>query len=48
MNIIRMAVFAAAVLITAALLRAFTDGFSSAQPIHAAAAVHGAAAPGRQ
>jgi hypothetical protein len=46
MNAIRMFAFAAAVLMTALLFRVFADAFSSEQPIHAATAVHGAAAPG--
>ena len=46
MNIIRMFAFAAAVLITALLFGAIAEGSTSEQPIHAATAVHGTAAPG--
>jgi hypothetical protein len=46
MNTIRMFAFAAALLITALLFGVFADAFTSAQPIHGATAVHGAAAPG--
>jgi hypothetical protein len=46
MNAIRMFAFAAAVLMTALLFRVFADAFASEQPIHAATAVHTAAAPG--
>ena len=46
MNTIRMLAFAAAVLITAFLFRVIADGFTPEQPIHAAAAAHGAAASG--
>ena len=46
MNTIRMFAFAAAVLMTALLFGMFADAFTSEQPIHAATAVHGAAAPG--
>jgi hypothetical protein len=45
MNAIRMFAFAAAVLMTALLFRVFADAFTSEQPIHAATAVHKAAAP---
>jgi hypothetical protein len=44
MNTIRMAAFAAAVLITAFLFRAMADGFTYPQPIDDATLVHGAAA----
>ena len=48
MNTIRMFAFAVAILITALIFRVIADGFTYAQPIHAATAVHGAASPGGQ
>jgi hypothetical protein len=46
MNTIRMFALTAAVLVTALLFGVIADGFTSEQPIHAATAVHEAAAPG--